>query len=180
MNMSICVRQESGQSPPIVADPEDGLLILYTSGTTGLPKGAVISHRAMIARAMVFTSELNIAHDDAFVAWAPLFHMASTDHSLATLLRGGTVIVVDGFQIAPLLSALQRRRIGWFVLIPGMVEAFIAGFRAQPIKVKGVGTCGVMADLVPPQDIAEMTDAARRALPQQVRLDRDRLPPAPA
>src|ERR1700722_11994183 len=51
----------------------------------------------------------------------PLFHMASTDHGLATLLRGGTVAVVDGFQIEPLLSVLQRLRIGWFVLIPGMI-----------------------------------------------------------
>ena len=40
-------------------------MILYTSGTTGLPKGAVISHRAMIVRALVFTSELGIAPRDA-------------------------------------------------------------------------------------------------------------------
>ena len=57
-------------------------VILYTSGTTGLPKGAVISHRAMIMRSLVFSSELGISHRDSFVAWAPMFHMASTDHSL--------------------------------------------------------------------------------------------------
>jgi len=148
---------QEGDAPAVTAKPEDGLVILYTSGTTGLPKGAVISHRAMIARAMVFTSELSIALDDAFVAWAPLFHMASTDHSLATLLRGGTVIVVDGFQIAPLLSALARHRIGWLVLIPGMVEAFVEGFRASPVTVRGVRTCGAMADLVPPHAIADAT-----------------------
>jgi acyl-CoA synthetase (AMP-forming)/AMP-acid ligase II len=84
--------------PPEVAEPEDGLVILYTSGTTGLPKGAVISHRAMIARALVYTHDLRLAPDDGFVAWAPLFHMVSTDHALATLLCGGTVVVVDGFQ----------------------------------------------------------------------------------
>ena len=152
------LQQQTGQQSANDIDPEDGLVILYTSGTTGLPKGAVISHRAMAARAMVFTSELGIAHDDAFVAWAPLFHMASTDHSLATLLRGGTVIVVDGFQVDPLLSALRRHRIGWFVLIPGMIEAFIAGFRANPVAVKGVGTCGAMADLVPPHVLSEVTE----------------------
>ncbi len=112
----------------------------------------------MIARALVFSSELNILQRDAFVAWAPLFHMASTDHSLATLLRGGTVVIVDGFQIDPLLSALQRHHIGWFVLIPGMIDAFIAGFRAQKIAVKGVGCCGAMADLVPPHVLAEVTE----------------------
>ena len=62
------LQQQTGQQSANDIDPEDGLVILYTSGTTGLPKGAVISHRAMAARAMVFTSELGIAHDDAFVA----------------------------------------------------------------------------------------------------------------
>jgi acyl-CoA synthetase (AMP-forming)/AMP-acid ligase II len=151
------LRQHSGRAPPAVVDPEDGLVILYTSGTTGLPKGAVISHRAMVARALVFSSELNILQRDAFVAWAPLFHMASTDHGLATLLRGGTVVIVDGFQIEPLLSALQRHTIGWFVLIPGMIDAFIAGLRAHSVEIKGVGCCGAMADLVPPHVLAEVT-----------------------
>ena len=172
------LRKQTGETPPIVAAPEDGLVILYTSGTTGLPKGAVISHRAMIARALVFASELNIAHDEAFVAWAPLFHMASTDHSLATLLRGGTVVVVDGFEIEPLLSALRRHRIGWFVLIPGMIEAFIAGFRAQPITVKGVRTCGAMADLVAPRTLAEVTELLRAPYVNSFGATETGLPPA--
>ena len=57
-----------GRAMPVLAQPEDGLVILYTSGTTGLPKGAVVSHRAMIMRALVFTSELGIAPADTFVA----------------------------------------------------------------------------------------------------------------
>jgi fatty-acyl-CoA synthase len=172
------LRSQSGDALPSAAMPEDGLVILYTSGTTGLPKGAVISHRAMIARALVFTSELSIVHDDAFVAWAPLFHMASTDHSLATLLRGGTVIIVDGFQVEPLLSALQRHRIGWFVLIPGMVEAFIAGFRAQPVEVRGVGTCGAMADLVPLHVVAEVTELLQAPYLNSFGSTETGLPPA--
>ncbi len=172
------LRRQTGQPPRIVADPEDGLVILYTSGTTGLPKGAVISHRAMIARALVFASELNIAYRDAFVAWAPLFHMVSTDHGVATLLRGGTVVIVDGFQIGPLLSALQHHRIGWFVLIPGMIEAFIAGFRAQPIRLKGVGSCGAMADLVPPHVLAEVTDLLQAPYVNSFGSTETGLPPA--
>ena len=151
------LKEHSNRALPIAADPEDGLVILYTSGTTGLPKGAVISHRAMIMRALVFSSELNIAHHDTVVAWAPLFHMASTDHSLATLLRGGTVVIIDGFQIESLLSALKCHRIGWLVLIPGMIELFITAFKAQKMTLKGVGLCGAMADLVPPHVIAEVT-----------------------
>jgi acyl-CoA synthetase (AMP-forming)/AMP-acid ligase II len=152
------LQQHSASPAPILAEPEDGLVILYTSGTTGLPKGAVISHRAMVMRALVFTSELNISHRDAFVAWAPMFHMASTDHGLATLLRGGTVVMIDGFQIEPLIAAVEQHYIGWLVLIPGMVEAFAAALKAQATKVKGVRVCGAMADLVPPHAIAEVTE----------------------
>ncbi|WP_291846347.1 AMP-binding protein [Bradyrhizobium sp.] len=172
------LQAQDGHAPRIAAESEDGLVILYTSGTTGLPKGAVISHRAMITRALVFGSELSISHRDAFVAWAPLFHMASTDQSLATLLRGGTVIVVDGFQVEPLLSALERHRIGWFVLIPGMIEAFIAGFKAQNPTIKGVGLCGAMADLVPPHVIAEVTNLLRAPYVNSFGSTETGLPPA--
>ena len=58
-------------------DPEDGLVILYTSGTTGLPKGALISHRAEIARMALLRMDLRATEEDGFVAWAPMFHMGS-------------------------------------------------------------------------------------------------------
>ena len=138
-------------------DPEDGLVILYTSGTTGLPKGAVVSHRAMIARGLCFAAELAIPPGDHFVAWPPMYHMASTDQALATLLRGGTVIIVDGFQPESLIDAVAQHRMGWFILIPGMVEAMIQALRARPVRPAGIGCCGAMADLVPRQQIAEVS-----------------------
>lgn len=141
----------------LVDDPEAGLTILYTSGTTGLPKGALISHRAHIARSMVFAAQLALDPADGFIAWAPMFHMASTDHALATLLRGGTVVMVDGLQSAVINAALSRHRIGWFVMMPGALDAFIAERRANPLPVKGIKVCGAMADLVPPHQIAELT-----------------------
>jgi acyl-CoA synthetase (AMP-forming)/AMP-acid ligase II len=146
-----------GGAIDVDVDPEDGLVILYTSGTTGLPKGALISHRAMIARGLCFGAELSIPPGDTFVAWPPMYHMASTDQMLSTLLRGGTVIVVDGFQPAPLVDAIATARMGWFILIPGMVEAMIEALRARPVKPAGIGCCGAMADLVPRQQIAEVS-----------------------
>ncbi|MDE2376600.1 AMP-binding protein [Bradyrhizobium sp.] len=170
--------RQDGRTPPPSAQPEDGLVILYTSGTTGLPKGAVISHRAMVMRALVFTSELGITPHEGFVAWAPLFHMASTDHAIATLLRGGTVVVVDGFQLEPLLAAVSRRRIGWLVLIPGMVEAFVDGLKAQRAAPKGVRVCGAMADLVPPHAIAAVTELLQAPYLNSFGSTETGLPPA--
>ncbi len=144
-------------APSVAVDPEDGLVILYTSGTTGLPKGAVIGHRAMIVRGLCFASELAIPASDTFVAWAPMYHMASTDQAISTLLRGGKVVLVDGFQPEPLLDVIARERIGWLVLIPGMIDAMIAALRARPVRAAGIRCCGAMADLVPRQTIADVT-----------------------
>ena len=102
-------------------------MILYTSGTTGLPKGAVVSHRAFIARALVFVTELGLAPGEAFVAWPPFFHMASTDHALASLLKGNPVIVVDGYDADALAAIVARERIGWLPLVPGMIEGVRRG-----------------------------------------------------
>ncbi len=170
--------QQDGRSPPVTAHPEDGLVILYTSGTTGLPKGAVVSHRAMIMRALVFTSELGIATSESFIAWAPMFHMASTDHGLATLLRGGTVVIIDGFQVEPLLEAITSHRIGWLVLIPGMVEALVEAMRTQRTNVRGVRVCGAMADLVPPHAIAAATELLQAPYLNSFGSTETGLPPA--
>lgn len=148
-------------SSPVYPDlhlaPEAGFVILYTSGTTGLPKGALISHRAMIARGMAYAQELSVPFGDNFVAWAPMFHMASTDQQLATLVRGGTVHVVDGFQPDRLIDIVEEHVVHLFVLMPGTVGPFAAAMKARGAKPKGVAVCGAMADLVPREDIAAAT-----------------------
>jgi acyl-CoA synthetase (AMP-forming)/AMP-acid ligase II len=142
---------------PDELDPECPLLILYTSGTTGLPKGAVISHRAEIARNMVLRAEFGIAAEDAFVAWSPLYHMGAAEFSLGTLMAGGTVFVVDGFDVTRLGEVVATEKLGWLLLMPGMVGRFSAELKRAGIRAKGVKACGVMADLVPPAEIAEVT-----------------------
>ena len=138
-------------------DPEAPLLVLYTSGTTGLPKGAVINHRAQIVRNLVTRAEFGVQPDDTFVAWSPLYHMGAVDNSLGTLMSGGTVIVVDGFAAPRLAAIVETEPLGWLLLMPGMVARFADELDARGIRAKSVRVCGVMADLVPPADIARIT-----------------------
>ena len=143
--------------PEVAAEPEDGLFILYTSGTTGLPKGAVLSHRAELARYLVMRADFGFAPGDTFVAWPPLFHMGGSEPTLATLIMGGKVILVDGFDAARIAEIVQTEPLGWLVLMPGMIEPLIAELRRRAIAPKGVKLCGVMPDLVPAHQIAEIT-----------------------
>jgi fatty-acyl-CoA synthase len=138
-------------------DPELPLLILYTSGTTGLPKGAVISHRAQIVRNLVVRAEFGVAGDEAFVAWSPLYHMGAVDNSLGALMSGGKVITVDGFDRERLAEIVATESLGWLLLMPGMVGGFAAELEKRRVKARGVKICGVMADLVPPAEIAKIT-----------------------
>ncbi|HTV20681.1 MAG TPA: class I adenylate-forming enzyme family protein [Polyangiaceae bacterium] len=139
------------------AEPEDALLILYTSGTTGLPKGAVISHRAEVARNMVVRAEFGITPDDTFPAWSPLYHMGAAEPALGALMSGGKVITLDGFDAAKLADLVESDALGWLLLMPGMVGTFADELDRRRVQPRGVKLCGVMADLVPPADIARVT-----------------------
>jgi acyl-CoA synthetase (AMP-forming)/AMP-acid ligase II len=143
--------------PRTEIDPEQGLVILYNSGTTGLPKGAVISQRAMVARAMCFAAQYGIGPEHSYIAWSPLFHMAATDFSLATLMIGGKVVVQDGLDVDRLCATIAGEPIGWLVAMPGMIDALIDGLRRNATRPRGVRVVGAMADLVPLQQIAELT-----------------------
>src|SRR5512135_281916 len=145
------------RAPDAQVDPEDGLVILYTSGTTGLPKGALISQRAMVARAMSFAAEFGITAEDTFYAWSPLYHMAGTDFSLATRMLGGKVLVRDGLAVDDLCAGLESERLGWLVDVPGMIEGLIGGLKARRPAVRSLKLVGAMADLVPRHQIAELT-----------------------
>jgi acyl-CoA synthetase (AMP-forming)/AMP-acid ligase II len=138
-------------------DPEDPLLVIYTSGTTGRPKGAAISHRAEIVRNLVTRVEYGITPLDTFAAWTPLFHMGAADNSLGTLMSGGKVVIIDGFDRDRLIHTVETEALGWLLLMPGMVAEFADLLQDRAARPAGVRVCGVMPDLVRPQDVARVT-----------------------
>ena len=108
-------------APEDVTTPEDGAVILYTSGTTGLPKGALISHRAQIARAHIQMIDLPADPQDIL----SLGHRSSygfTDTVFKTLMIGGTVHVTDGFDAQELASIIADEPLGRLTLMPGMIS----------------------------------------------------------
>ena len=138
-------------------DPEAPLFIIYTSGTTGLPKGAILSARAMLARLLVYVTDYGVDGSDTFIAWSPLFHMASVELSLGSLLLGGKVVIMDGSDLPAICDILEREPVSNLIFFPGMMETTLAYLRERRPKVRRLKKFGALADLFPPQVLAEMT-----------------------
>ena len=145
--------------PAPVAEPEDGYIILYTSGTTGAPKAALISHRAELARFALSRIDAGLAPGDAFVAWAPMFHMASLEHALHALALGGTVHVVDGADIERIVRLASTVPQWWLVLLPGMMDRVVEAMLRSGAKPAPVRVVGALADLVNPTLVAATSRA---------------------
>lgn len=137
---------------------EDGMFIIYTSGTTGLPKGALLSQRAMLARLLVYVTDYGVDGRDTFLAWSPLFHMASVELGLGTLLLGGKVVVLDGPDLPLICDYLERERLSNLIFFPGMVQKTLAYLRERKPTVRGLKKFGALADLFAPKEIAELTE----------------------
>ena len=137
--------------------PEDNLLILYTSGTTGYPKGAAISHRAEIARAMIAVADGQLYPGMGSICWSPLYHIGGTDPTLGVLMNGDTTFIVDGFQPKVLIEIMSREVLGNVTLMPASIGRVIEELHSTGLRPKSLKVCGAMADLVPRHQIAEVT-----------------------
>lgn len=136
---------------------EDPLLLLYTSGTTGRAKGAIISNRAEVARMAVIRMDIGVGPDDANLAWAPMFHIGGTDASLCALMSGAPVLIVDGFEPAEIARLMSEYRLGWLLLVPGAIEELARIIEDEAIDVRGAKMIGGMIDLVPPTLVARIS-----------------------
>jgi fatty-acyl-CoA synthase len=86
-----------------------------------------------------------------------MFHMASNDQMMGTLMSGATVFVVDGLDAPQIVDIAAKNRIGWLLMMPGSIEPFVELWRAGAPRPLGVTVVGAMADLVPRALLAEAT-----------------------
>lgn len=146
----------AGDDPvPSCAASEDGHLIMFTSGTTGFPKAAVLSHRAEIARAMIGAVDGQLYPGRGSIVWSPLYHIAGGEHALGLLMQGDPVFLVDGFQPAELVAIMAREELGTVSLMPAAVGQVVDEIKRTGLRPRSVMACGSRADLVPRQLIAE-------------------------
>ena len=107
-----------------LAGPDDVAALLYTGGTTGKSKGALRRHRQLSGFAGAVLANFEIPDTPQFLAVAPISHVAGTK-VLPTLMRGGTVHLVRGFDPEAVLAAIARERINFTLLVPTMIYVLL-------------------------------------------------------
>jgi fatty-acyl-CoA synthase len=109
--------------PDHLVDLDDPVLILYTSGTTGRPKGAVLTHSNITWNTVNQLAHVDVLSTDVALCVAPLFHVTGLGQvSMPTLLKGGTVVVVPKFDAGAFLDLIGRRRATSFSAVPTMLK----------------------------------------------------------
>ena len=119
--------------------------LLYTSGTTGRPKGVIYTARMALANYLSIGAATGLRAGDATPAFLPLFHTAGINlHALPALFAGGRVLVLDGFHADALVGLLEERRIDLMFGVPTVYQDLLAHprFAAAPLDQVRHWGCG--------------------------------------
>ena len=108
------------------ATPPDALAHLYyTSGTTGRPKGVMLTHRNVWVHALAAVAELGLSERDRWAHVAPMFHLADAWATFAITWVGGRHVMVPKFEPREVLATFERERVSITNLVPTMLNLMV-------------------------------------------------------
>ncbi|NJP98221.1 long-chain fatty acid--CoA ligase [Nonomuraea sp. FMUSA5-5] len=113
-------------SPEPIDEPvsqDDVCLIMYTSGTTGRPKGAMLTHANLTWNTVNLLVDVPLAHDEVALIGAPLFHIAALGQALLpTVLKGGRAILEPSFDVERAFDLIETERVTLIAGVPTMFQ----------------------------------------------------------
>jgi len=124
LHLQTMIATSAGAPRPVPIDPEDIAGVYFTGGTTGRPKGAMLSHRSWFHTYYIEMLEFGLGWHESFVFTTPMTH-ASGCLLLPVLLRQGRCILVDHFEPDLLLGTIERHKATVTLLVPTMIYALL-------------------------------------------------------
>lgn len=147
---------------PVARDDEDVAVILHTSGTTGKPKGAMLTHGNLGRNAEVSVRTLvEIGPDDVVMGCLPLFHVFGLTCGLnGAVLAGATLTLIPRFDPRKALDVIERDAVTVFEGVPTMYSALlgVAG-EARPDATRSLRTCVSGGAALPVQVLTDFEEA---------------------
>lgn len=104
---------------------EDTALQIYSSGTTGLPKGVELSHSNLLENVRVFTAYSGFNESSVVLNALPTFHISGVGLALNALLSGGKSVFLPKFEPLEVLRSIERHRITHLFLVPTMMQLLL-------------------------------------------------------
>ena len=135
-------------------DGEDLCFVMYTSGTTGKPKGVVMTHSNVLFAVLNAVLDLDLCSDEAALVCAPLFHTAALDMvALPVLFKGGAVVIEEGFDAGRVLDIIESRSITYTFGVPTILDALVAHRSWDETDLSSLRRIVVAAAPVPPRTL---------------------------
>jgi len=114
-------------------DPDEAVMLQYTSGTTGRPKGVLLKHRSLVNVAKLTLEAVEVEHGSVCLNPLPMFHTAGcVIATLGPLWIGGTVVLVERFRPALVLEALRSEHVSVLFYVPAILGALLECQRSAP------------------------------------------------
>ena len=124
---------------PLDVDPDDTAVLLYTSGTTGRPKAARLSHANLTWNALNVLVDVDLARDEVCLLSAPLFHAAALGMTcLPVLLKGGTLVLEEAFDVDRTLDLVPAEGVTIMFGVPTMFAALARAPRFEDADLSSV------------------------------------------
>ncbi len=150
------LKTQSPEEPGIGIDENDDLCLMkYTSGTTGKPKGVMLTHRGLRAVATnLLADRLPIAERDCLLASGPLTH-ATGFYVLPFWIKGARVVINRRFDIKMLIEAIQKEKVSHLMLVPTMIRMIVDHPDIRKYDLKSLTQINYGASPISPQLLKE-------------------------
>ena len=136
--LAAMIRRSSPKQPPHVDIRGDDLLALpYSSGTTGLPKGTMLTHRNLVSNNLQFTNALKTDLTDVALLFLPFYHIYGVMLTGSFLVCSGTQIIMERFDLLQSLELCERHHATYYFAVPPIILA-LANAPIDLSKMKSV------------------------------------------